>query len=179
MEQENKYGWPADDPNLGGFAWGDFARKLKNGDVSEFNAEVVKPLDDMIKKMRASSNQSIVYYAHPMSDYDRKVERMDVELLQSLQFLVFNPSDQFHRNACLRFHSPMDYFLAVVELYVDAVAFRAFPGGRIGAGVAGEILVAREDGKPVIELPGVLSERFLSKDQTREYLHLLGRPGEG
>jgi hypothetical protein len=52
----------------------------------------------------------------------------------------------------------------------DALAFRAIPGLGVPAGVYKEIIQAKVECLPVIELPNSVSTRKLSIDATREYL---------
>ena len=72
-----------------------------------------------------------------------------------------------HQSQCKNRANPMDYFLNLVSL-CDAVAFRAFQDGMIGAGVAKEIKRAKAESKPVIELPFDTTQRELSIEQTRD-----------
>ena len=68
----------------------------------------------------------------------------------------------------------MEYFAELVRS-CGAVAFRVLPDGSIPAGVAKEIAVANEVGKPVIELPSGISRRVITVEQTREYLAEVGQ----
>jgi hypothetical protein len=57
----------------------------------------------------------------------------------------------------------------------NALVFRAFPDGSIGAGVAKEIAWAQEAGLPVLEIPRQIGRRTLTTEQTREMLAELGQ----
>jgi len=108
-----------------------------------------------------------VYYAHPMSTYGTQQEADDIKLLKYLKFRVLNPNEPKHQIQCKNRANQMEYFLDLVSL-CDAVAFRAFQDGMIGAGVAKEIKRAKSESKPVIELPFDTTQRELSIEQTRD-----------
>lgn len=110
-----------------------------------------------------------VYYAHPVSLYGTKQEARDVATLEGLGFQVINPNGPQHQIGYEE--GGMDYFTRIVQA-CDAVAFRAFPDGSIGAGIAKEVRAA--EGKPVIELPSRVGGRALSVDDTREVLTEMG-----
>lgn len=113
-----------------------------------------------------------IYYAHPLSLYDTPQEQRDVKLLhEGLGFEVVNPNKPEHQEGYKQYG--MEYFVRLVKT-CDALAFRAFPDGKIGAGIAGEI-EALGPNKTVIELPHAISCRTLTIDQTREYLKELGQ----
>lgn len=136
-----------------------------------------------------------IYYAHSMHLYGKPQEQRDVELLQSMGFEVENPSNPEHVDICTRikdgdeelmkqymnynrlFESAseiiMNYFEQVVS-NCDALAFRAYPDGKIPAGVAREVIFANKIGHPVIELPNLLDSRYISVHETRQYLNYLG-----
>ncbi len=107
-----------------------------------------------------------IYYAHPLSLFNTPTEKRDVKTLESLGLEVVNPNHPDHQ-AGYEQHG-MEYFRAIVA-GCDAVAFRAFPEGSIGAGVHKEITEFAET-KPVIELPCGVARRGLTVEETREHL---------
>lgn len=120
-----------------------------------------------------------VYYAHPVSLYNTPQEKRDIALLESLGFEVENPNTEKHQvgydiaKAKSSNGSGMEHFFKVV-LACDAIAFRAFPDGKIGSGVMMEVDWALEGKLPVIELPNIVESRKLSRTETKQYLQLLG-----
>lgn len=126
-----------------------------------------------------------VYYAHSLHLYGTAQERRDIELLQSLGFEVVNPSNEEHQGHCDFIRNVetnydegsrliMEYFKEVVDK-CDMVAFRAHVDGKIPGGVGIEVKKALLSNKPVIELPTFLNSRFLTKEETREYLKYMGQ----
>jgi hypothetical protein len=108
-----------------------------------------------------------IYYARPISLYNSAQDKRDIELMQSLGFEVINPNKEALQE---RYKvEGMNVFLEAVN-ECDGVAFRAFPDGKIGAGVYKEIQKAVELNKQVIELPTITSSRILSVEDTRAYL---------
>lgn len=113
----------------------------------------------------------LVYYAHPINTYNSCIEKADLKLLKDLGFLVNNPNTEENQGwfTVYRRDHPttyMDFFLAMVQAS-DALAFRAFPEGTIGAGVGLEINEAKRLGLPIIQLPP-LHLNILTIEQTRE-----------
>ena len=117
-----------------------------------------------------------VYYAHPMSTYDTQTEIGDMAALQSRFETVINPNTQAFQQAAQRQKmaglSPMQPFLDAIHS-ADAVAYRPFPNGKIGAGIANEVLEGIIFGKVVLQLPDLLPKKFdmndiLSIEATRE-----------
>jgi hypothetical protein len=106
-----------------------------------------------------------------MDIYNTPQEERDINLLESLGFLVINPNTSLHQKRCMykQYDNPMDYFVELVSK-CNALAFRAIPGLGIPAGVFKEIVQAKTQGLPVIELPNSIATRKLSIDATREYL---------
>lgn len=133
-----------------------------------------------------SKLQHRVYYAHPLSIYDRPLEGRDLQRLTAMGYQVLNPNDP---SVEAEFQKTNDFgvFLALVDRS-DAVAVRAFADGKLGAGVAKEALRALQMGKPVFEILGYsknsrtfiplssenVSSRALSIEETRAYLDRLG-----
>ena len=132
----------------------------------------------------------IIYYAHCQAIYNTKQEERDIDTLKSLGFEVINPANKEHKDVASKIRASvtsfqimngidpsslvMDYFKGLVT-GSDAVAFRGLPDGSIPAGVAKEIQVAIDEGKPVIEIPSCILRRVLTVDQTREYLKEIGQ----
>lgn len=112
-----------------------------------------------------------VYHARPISLYGTLQDLRDGLTLRKLGFTVVDPaSDEYQE----RYKSEgMDVFIKLVST-CDALAFRAFPDGTIGAGIMKEIHAAQIHGMEIIELPSILSRRALSVEDTREYLRLMG-----
>lgn len=94
-----------------------------------------------------------------------------MELLSKLGFEVVNPNKEELQKRYEK--EGMDVFLNAIN-DCDALAFRSFADCMISQGVWKEISRAQEQGKPVIELPSLLSKRELNVGDTREYLKLLG-----
>lgn len=114
-----------------------------------------------------------IYYAHSIGLYESSQEHRDAILLARLGLEVVNPNAPEHQVAYSE--RGMDYFRDLAA-ECDALAFRAHPDGMIPAGIAKEVAVARDAGKPVIELPHhwSLARRTLSVDETRTYLSETG-----
>jgi len=68
----------------------------------------------------------------------------------------------------------MDYFKRFPK-ECGVIAIRALPDGRIPAGIAKEIDMFKEAGRPIIELPSGLIGRVMSVEATREYLAEVGQ----
>jgi len=113
-----------------------------------------------------------IYYARPMSLYGTPQEARDISMLEAMGYAVieFNtPEIQQAVDA-----RGMAVFDPLVRS-ADALAFRAFIDGSIGAGVMQEISWAQDKGIPVFELPSRLSQRGLSPEATRAMLAELGQ----
>lgn len=63
----------------------------------------------------------------------------------------------------------MPYFIALAA-ECDILAFRALPSGKIPAVCAKEIASFLNEEKPIFEIPSMLRARFLSLEDTCEYL---------
>lgn len=120
-----------------------------------------------------------VYYAHPMSWYNTHHEQADVERLEALGHSVLNPNDPYFARKVqdLRSrglgHMVMEPFMKAVT-DCDAVAYRPFMDGKLGAGVAKEVLEGLVQGKPVFHVMtperqchGLLLGELLTIVQTR------------
>lgn len=131
---------------------------------------------------------ALVYYAHPLSQYDRVTEKRDLGLLKKYGLGVINPND---RAVEAQFRATRDFSIFTeLALKADAVVMRSFRDGKIGAGVAKEALVSIAHGKQAFEIrPGLdgrlallpilkaeIEARALSIDETRSYLKVLGIP---
>lgn len=104
---------------------------------------------------------SLIYYAHPMSWYDTGYETHDLTALGEhfgSDATIINPNSPFFREKVdeAKWHkrSTMQPFIDFIAQEKPAVAFRRFYDGRIGAGVAKEVLEALAWGQPVYELVG-------------------------
>ena len=124
-----------------------------------------------------------VYYAHCMAIYNTQQEVRDIAMLEAMGFEVLNPNcpelSQTVRGMRASGKTSteiMDFFMKIVASDdVDALVFRALPDCSLSAGVAKEIKVAEECGKPVLELPSGNTRRTLSVQATREYLREIGQ----
>jgi len=114
----------------------------------------------------------VIYYAHPLSLYNKPQEARDIALLESLGFTVLNPNAPEHEEGYKRLK--MEYFRELVVNRCQALAFRAFPDGSIPAGIAKEVAMAQEAKYPIFELPCGILRRSLSVEQTREVLSEIG-----
>lgn len=125
-----------------------------------------------------------VYYAHPLSLYDTPGEKVDIRYLETLGFKVLNPNDDAIE---AMFQTSQDFGLFVrLAKSTDAVAVRAFPDGKLSAGVVKEALSALEQGHLVFEIPTTgkgeihllsqddINQRALDIPQTIMYLNRIG-----
>ncbi len=112
-----------------------------------------------------------VYYAHPMALYGTNTELSDLCILRELGFKVINPAEAKYQTL------QMSEFVELARS-ADVVAFRSFPDGKVGSGMALELDGARGNGVPIIELDSVLEGRTLTRNQTRDRMGLppLGYP---
>jgi len=113
----------------------------------------------------------VVYYARPISHYNTDQDQRDLDTLQALGFEVVNPNTEVLQERYKK--EGMDVFLNLIKS-CDALAFRSFSDLKISAGVMKEINVAIDHGLLVIELPTLTWSRFLSVEETRNYLKDLG-----
>lgn len=99
-----------------------------------------------------------VYYAHPSCLYDTEPEADDIVRLSARFTTVVNPNTPSLQSEADKLRASghrdraMQPFLKALKS-CDAVAYRPFEDGKIGAGVAGEILEALMLGKAVYRLP--------------------------
>lgn len=118
------------------------------------------------------------YYAHSQSLYNTVQESRDCELLRVSGFTVINPGCdtlQERLNALGSSSDIMEWCEQHIKSpAIDVVAFRAYPDGKIPAGVGKEISAAIACGKPVLELPRMLDSRVATIAQTRQYLREIG-----
>jgi len=119
--------------------------------------------------------QKTVYYAHAMSTYGSAIEHMDISNLEAMGFKVLNPNtpeiqDKYQRvkDNIIYKGEPMLFWQDLAQS-CDIFAFRSLPGGKIPSGVAAELTAARDAGMPIIELPSVGDDRFMSHQQTKDY----------
>jgi hypothetical protein len=94
-------------------------------------------------------NTPSVYYAHPMTDYNKPKEKRVVSSLKKMGYRVDNPNTQKHQNG---------YRLKGMKHFTDAssranaVVFTRFPNRKIGAGVGAELDTALRKGKRAYEM---------------------------
>lgn len=112
------------------------------------------------------------YFARPIHLYKTAQDGRDLETLKALGFTVVNP-DKAALQAKYQ-QEGMSVFLQAIE-DCEALAYRSFPDLKISAGVAKEIAKAKDMGIPVIELPTLTQGRVLSVEDTRAYLHYIGK----
>lgn len=85
-----------------------------------------------------------VYYAHPMSWYNSEAETADIRLLERRFDKIINPGSGSVKAAlgiAQAGHPEFDtmsFFMKLVQS-ADAVAFRPFSDGKLGAGVGREV----------------------------------------
>lgn len=112
------------------------------------------------------------YYARPLSLYGTPQEERDKATIRALGFEPIEINKPEIQAAAAE--QGMAPFESLVK-QADALFFRAFVDGAIGAGVIKEIAWAVEGGMPAVELPGRIEIRALSVDETRLYLRELGQ----
>ena len=100
---------------------------------------------DSLRKVAAIAIRAIwmsskmkCYYAHPVDTYGSSQEAEDIAFLKSLGLIVVNPAKLSKFIESMDSNSWMNYFHCLVRK-CDCLAFRSFPGGKIGAGVQFEI----------------------------------------
>jgi len=112
------------------------------------------------------------YYARPMSIYKTPQEERDKQLIRQLGYEPIDINkESLQRQAK---EQGMSVFKPLVDS-AEILFFRAFPSGDLGAGVVQEIAWANEAGIPILELPGRISRRALTVEQTREMLKESGQ----
>ncbi len=123
-----------------------------------------------------------LYFAHPYSTYNTKLETEAIELIHStfLGDRVENPNQPHHEKAYAEYKKMhedqrtgrgMRYYFDVVLPQCDGCVAMAFLDGKVGAGVAGEIAHFVERDQPVyIVEPGTHTLRPLTEDEGRAIL---------
>ena len=120
-----------------------------------------------------SSDKRTVYYAHCMDIYNTQQEKRDIETLANLGLIVVNPNS---KQVQAQYNSNPDFELFVnLVRHCDLFAFRGLMGGIVPSGVGKELEAARGLNKPIIELPSYVNRKFLTVEETREYLHENGQ----
>jgi hypothetical protein len=112
------------------------------------------------------------YYARPLSLYGSPQEKRDRQTILMLGFETIEINKPEIQAAAKE--RGMEPFKVLVE-QGDALFFRGFVDGSIGAGVGQEIQWALDAGLPVVELPSRIKRRTLSVDDTRAMLAELGQ----
>lgn len=98
-----------------------------------------------------------VYYAHPMSWYDTPEEYEDVKAIAvMLDAKVINPNTPAFETRVSKARTSgypvMQIFADTIRNDIDALCFRRFKDGKLGAGVAREIFEAKIWGVEVWEI---------------------------
>ena len=118
-----------------------------------------------------------IYYAHNMLQYGSNIEDQDIKTLESLGFIVINPNHPDNEKAYYdkKKSHPGTEFSVFTDMVksCDAIVFRSIMG-KISAGVGKEIMFAKELGMPIIEMPTITTDRFLTVEETIEYCRPLG-----
>lgn len=112
------------------------------------------------------------YYARPLNLYGSPQENRDKATIAALGFETIEINKPEIQAAAKE--RGMEPFQVLVE-GADAMFFRGFIDGSIGAGVAKEIEWARLVGLPIVELPSKIARRTLTVDETRAMLAELGQ----
>lgn len=114
------------------------------------------------------------YYARPISIDNTPQETRDHALIRALGFEPY-PIGEEKQVFLDRYREVgMEAFRPAVEAS-QALIYRAFPDGSIGAGVAKEIAWALQAGIPCIEFPRQVERRTLSVEDTKAMLTELGQ----
>lgn len=98
-----------------------------------------------------------VYYAHPMSWYDTPEEYEDIKAISTIPDVkVVNPNTPAFNcrvsKARTSGYPVMQIFADTIRDDIDALCFRRFKDGKLGAGVAREIFEAKIWGVEVWEI---------------------------
>lgn len=130
----------------------------------------------------------IVYYAHSVHLYGTEQEQRDMRTLKQLGFEVVNPSImaiQVRLDMAKEKYNDakgeVDFAKCMEEVFYpildecDALAYRAHIDGKISTGVGTELKYMISRGKPIFELPTIINSKFLSVEDTAEYLKYLGK----
>jgi len=121
-----------------------------------------------------------IYYAHSMHIYNTPQELRDIELLTKMGYEVINPNKSKTQAEYDDYvmingkNDSMKYFEYLIDK-CDLLAYRSHVDLKIPSGVGYEIKYAIEKEKLIFELPTLVSERFLSLDDTRAYLRYNGQ----
>lgn len=115
--------------------------------------------------MADNHKPTTIYYAHPITWYGTDQEAADLDLLND-RFAVINPGSPAtvaHAKKVKKASGSkavMEWFTDKVR-HADALAYRTFNDGALGAGVAQEILTAIIHGIPIYQLIGPRSSPTL------------------
>ena len=112
-----------------------------------------------------------VYYAHSMLFYNSQRELDDIKLLEDMGFEVVNPNSPGNEEKYLEKRA-FGFFLDMVR-DCEILAFRGY-FNKITHGTGTEVKYALEHKMPVIELPYLTEDRFLSKEDTNNYFRPRG-----
>lgn len=91
----------------------------------------------------------MIYFSHPIVDYDTKFESLVEKFIETtFEDSVENPNQTKHQKEYAV--QGMEYFINLARS-CDACVFVRMPNGKLGAGVAKEVESFMKDDKPVFE----------------------------
>jgi hypothetical protein len=93
--------------------------------------------------------KQVAYYAHAMGYYGSESERRVHALLRDMGYEVECPNQPHHEEGFIS--QGMAYFDTLIPR-LDVIAFEPFPDGKVGAGVAYEVMAMRAVGKPELSI---------------------------
>ena len=114
------------------------------------------------------------YYARPTSIDGTPQENRDHDLIRAMGFEPY-PVGPDKEEALQEYKRTGMYAFNKYVRNSQALFFRAFPDGSIGAGVATEVAWAQENNIPVVEIPRQIERRTLSVADTKAMLAELGQ----
>lgn len=127
-------------------------------------------LDDLIEQIINRNMKKKIYYAHNMMQYGSQIEYDDVKMLEEMGFEVVNPNTPGNEEKYLE-KKAFGFFLDLIR-GCDILAFRGY-FNKITSGTGTEIRYAEEHKMPIIELPYITTDRFLTRDETNKYFRPL------
>lgn len=133
-----------------------------------------------------SYKESRAYFAHPITEFGTRKEKMILEKMELLFGEIVNPNTDEHK---LKYDlKGMSYYLKEVLPNCDVIVFMAMPNGKISSGVAKEIKHFVKQGKTIFEAVPyyrfgyimhwcgeVDEDRFLDFHETTRYLKAIAR----
>lgn len=140
-------------------------------------AGIRKRLEEAEKEYDTPIQPKKIYYAHNMLQYGSNIEAQDIKTLEEMGFEVVNPNhpdnEQAYKQKKIEFPGTEFSIFTDMVRNCDCIAFRSLMG-KISAGVGKEITYAKELGMPIIEMPTITTDRFLTVSETIEYCRPLG-----